>query len=129
MAYLTPTNTPPSRGPCKGSSAWVRQNLRKPHIAERLNLSKPHIPPCQQKVSTRGWCGRQSRPHQSCLVLCDESAKKRNDGSSPEFSEQYAHAREAGIHTGIHEFDGRNTPHPKISARVHHRVGYQAGYH
>ncbi len=47
----------------------------------------------------------------------------------PEFSEQYAHAREAGIHKGIHEFDGRNTPHPKISARVHHGVGYQAGYH
>ena len=34
MAYLTPTNTPPSRGPCKGSSAWIRQNLRKPHIAD-----------------------------------------------------------------------------------------------
>ena len=83
----------PSRKPCRGSSAWLRQHLRKPHIAERLDLSKPHIPPCQQKVSTRGWCGRQSRPHQSCLVLCDESAKKHNDGSSPEFSKQYARAR------------------------------------
>ena len=93
----------PSRKPGRGSSAWLRQHLRKPRIAERLDLSKPHIPPCQQKVSTRGWCGRQSRPHQSCLVLCDESAKKHNDGSSPEFSEQYARAREAGIGAGIHE--------------------------
>ena len=83
MAYLTPTNTPPSRGPCKGSSAWIRQNLRKPHIAERLDLSKPNIPHCQQKVSTRGWCGRQSRPHQSCLVLCDESAKKAQRWQQP----------------------------------------------
>ena len=102
-AEATPANAIPSRKPCRGSSVWLRQNLRKPHIAERLDLSKPHIPHCQQKVSTRGWCGRQSRPHQSCLVLCDESAKKHNDGSSPEFSEQYARAREAGIGAGIHE--------------------------
>ena len=77
--------SPPSRKPRRGSIARLRQNLRKPHIADALSFQN----------STR----------------------------------QYAHAREAGIHTGIHEFDGRNTPHPKISARVHRGVGYQAGYH
>ena len=34
-AEATPANAIPSRKPCRGSSVWFRQNLRKPHVAER----------------------------------------------------------------------------------------------
>ena len=42
------------------------------------------------------------------LVLRDESAKKRNDGRHPEFSEQYARAREAACSGNI----------PRVRARL-----------
>ena len=48
----------------------------------------------------------ERRPMQRMIATGSRFARKGHgrpqEGGRPEFSEQYAHAREAGIHTGIH---------------------------
>ena len=85
--------SPPSRKPRRGSIARLRQNLRKPHIADALSFQNStrqyaHAREAGIRAGIHEIGGRNqttARFPQAWLLMCNESAKKHNNGGRSEF--------------------------------------------